>query len=203
MNRVVFGGTTQPGCTPIAPSSPAYDPTVRCTRFDVADAKKLVARSGVSNPTVHLMVLNNTRELLIAQFIQASEAAVGINVVIEPVDIATRGSRSMAGNFDTMLNGPVGAPDPDFNYTWLNSAGSRNYGGYSSPRLDLVLANARKATSPAALKTLYHAAEEIIASDRPVIILYHAVRFTGISSGVDGVRVFPDLQPHVEFAQYR
>ena len=60
-----------------------------CTPYDPADAKKLVAASGFPNPTVHLLTPNTSDRLLVAQFIQAEEAAVGINVVIDTIDSAS------------------------------------------------------------------------------------------------------------------
>ena len=61
----------------------------RARRTTPQHAKKLVAASGFSNPTVHLLTPNATDQLRLAQFIQAQEAAVGINVVIDSTDAAT------------------------------------------------------------------------------------------------------------------
>jgi peptide/nickel transport system substrate-binding protein len=60
MNKVVFGGTVLPGCTPISPSSAWYDPSVKCTPYNPTQAKKLVQASGVSNPTIHLMATSTS-----------------------------------------------------------------------------------------------------------------------------------------------
>jgi peptide/nickel transport system substrate-binding protein len=203
LNRVVYGGTTQIGCTPVSPSSETFDATIRCTPYDPANAKKLVARSGFPNPTVHLLVQDTTEQLRVAEFIQAQEKAVGINVVIDAR--APYGPYLASGNFDTALAGPaIGASTDRAIFDWFGTSGSDNYGGYSNPRLDQILANSRKATSPAALKTLYHAAEQILAADRPAIILYHSVRFAGVSADVVGVETrSADLLLRVAFARYR
>jgi peptide/nickel transport system substrate-binding protein len=73
LNKVVFNGTVLPGCTPISPSSSWYDKTIKCTAYDPAQAKQLVQQSGISNPTVHLMVPTASVALRQAQFIQAEE----------------------------------------------------------------------------------------------------------------------------------
>ena len=103
LNKVVFGGLFHPSCSPIAPANTAwYDATkVPCTPYDPKDARKLVAASGFPNPTVHLLTVNTTDMLRLSQFIQAQEAAVGINVVIDSTDLATSTARPLAGNFDT------------------------------------------------------------------------------------------------------
>jgi peptide/nickel transport system substrate-binding protein len=181
-----------------------YDPTIKCTPYNPADARKLVARSGISNPTVHLLAAATTDISRLAQFIQAEEAAVGINVVIDQADNATVNSRFASGNFDTVTSGPAGNGDTNhilFNY--FATSGGSNHTGYSNPQLDEILANTQKAISPKALKTLYHAAEVILAADRPVIFLYHSVRYAAFNSSVTGVQLRPDLVLQVKFAQYK
>jgi peptide/nickel transport system substrate-binding protein len=203
MNKVVFGGTTQTGCTPISPASPSFDASIRCTPYDPSDAKKLVAQSGFPNPTVHLLTSTTTEQTRLAQFIQAEEAAVGITVVIDTLDLATFIARAASGSFDTLIAGPATAGNADQSINdWVGTSGSFNSGGYSNPRLDLILANMHKATTAKALRTLSHAAQQILASDRPIIVLYHSVRYTAFSSSVTGVQLRPDLVLRVAFAQF-
>jgi peptide/nickel transport system substrate-binding protein len=202
--KVVLGGIGVPGCTPIAAQSAMYDPTITCTPYDPADAKKLVAQSGLSNPTVHLLIDTSTVNGRIAQFIQAEEANVGIDVVIDTADTATASARRISGGFDTVIVSPAGTADSDRQmFPTFATSGSMNYGGYSNPLVDLILANGRKATNPTDLKTLYDTAEHVIQQDRPLVILYHGVKLFAISSSVAGVQPYPDLVPHVAFAQYR
>jgi len=204
LSRVVFGGDVQPGCTPFAPTSPGFDPSIHCTPFNLAGAKKLVAASGIVSPTVHLLTSNQTDLLRLAQFIQAEEAAVGINVVIEPTDTATANSRAAAGNFDAYLGGFSGSPDTDRNiFQFVATSGSFNWSGYSNPRLDLILANARMAMKKKAIATLYHAALQIILADRPVIYLYHPVVYAAVAANVSGVQLPFDTLLRVALAQYK
>jgi peptide/nickel transport system substrate-binding protein len=202
--KVVQGGVGEPGCTPIAPGSPVYDPSIKCTPYNPNDARKLVAQSGFPNPTVHLLTGTGDQQARVAQFIQAQEAAVGINVMIDSFDGATGAAMMSGGNFDTVLVSPAGTSDTDRNlYPVFATTGPQNFSGYSNPSVDLMLANARNATSLSALKTLYDTAELQILNDRPVIILYHAVKLFGVSTSVAGVQAYPDLVAHVAFAQYK
>jgi len=105
LNKVVFGGTNLPGCTPISPASSFFDSSVKCTAFNPAQAKKLVQQSGVSNPTVHLMVPTGTVPLRAAQFVQSQEAAAGIRVVIDSTDFVTSLSKADAGTYETFQIG--------------------------------------------------------------------------------------------------
>ena len=141
---------------------------------------------------------------VLGQFIQAEEAAVGINVTLDaPVDDPAAVADETSGNFDAIPSAWTGTPALDLNvYQFLATSGSRNFGGYSNPRLDVILANARKATSPTALKTLWHAAFQIIISDRPIIFLHHPIVTAAVAANVKGVEFLNDIQARVDFAQY-
>jgi peptide/nickel transport system substrate-binding protein len=204
LNKVVFGGTVLPGCTPISPSSAWYDPSVTCTAHNSADAKKLVAASGISNPTVHMMVPTGSVAAREAQFIQAEEAAVGINVVIDTVDFVTSLSKADAGTYETFQIGWSGRVDPDGNiYQFVSTTGSQNDSGYSNPKLDTILNNAREATTDAARKKLYKQAEQILLKDRPLIYLFHPVTRASLSKQLQGVTLYPDTLLRVAFASYK
>jgi peptide/nickel transport system substrate-binding protein len=204
MNKVVFGGTVVPGCTPISPSSAWYDPSIKCTPYNPTDAKKLVAASGVSNPTVHLMVPTGTVALRQAQFLQSEEKAVGINVVIDSTDFVTSLSKADAGTYETFQIGWSGRVDPDGNiFQFVATSGSQNDSGYSNNRLDYVLNNSRKAATEKSRRTLFRVAQQIILNDRPLIYLYHAVTYAGVQKQLTGVKLYPDTLLRVANASYK
>ncbi len=204
MNKVVFGGTVLPDCTPLSPSSSFFDPTVKCTAYNPTEAKKLVQQSGVSSPTVNLMVPTATVGLRLAQFLQSEEAAVGIKVNVLSTDFVTSLSKADAGTYDVFQIGWSGRVDPDGNiYQFVATTGSQNDSGYSNPRLDLILNNARKASTDKARKTLYKAAEQILINDRPLIYLYAPVVRAGVSTSLKGVTMYPDTLLRVAFASFK
>jgi peptide/nickel transport system substrate-binding protein len=202
-NRVVNNGLQHPDCTFIPFGNTAwYGPTkVPCTPYDPADAKKLVAASGIPNPTVHLLTATATSSLLGAQFIQSEEAAVGINVVIDSVDLPTAAARANGGNYDAFLIGFTAGVDPGPDLlSVFGTQGSANNAGYSSPRLDLIIANGFKATSTKARETLYRVAQQVIQTDRPWIVLTHGVTYAAVSNNVMlGDSTFDDYV----FGQYK
>jgi len=202
--RVVFSSDVQPGCTPIPPESSVYDPTVQCTPYNPADARRLVAASGVANPTLDLLTPNTTDSLRLAQFIQAEEAAVGINVVIDSTDLATAVAEATSGNFQAYLDSFSGSADIDKDiYQFVDTSGANDRSGYSSPRLDLILANTRKAQTPKALTTLYRAAAQTLLGDLPIVFLYHPIKYAAVSNTVAGVQFFFDAQLRLGFAQLK
>jgi peptide/nickel transport system substrate-binding protein len=203
VNRVAFGGLYQPSCTPVPPANTMWYPAIKvpCTPYDPADARRLVAWSGIAHPTVDLFAGPITERQRLAQVIQAEEKAVGINVVIDTGSISTS-----SGNFDALIAAFQPGSDGDPNYiitqqfaTW----GSLNTGGYSNPRLDYVLANGLKATQPAARAVNYRVAQQILLADRPAIFLYDTVYHAAYSTSLTGIRLIPNGQLDVEYAQYR
>ena len=66
-----------------------------------------------------------------------------------------------------------------------------------------MLANSRKASTHRALKTLYHAAVRILLADRPIIFLDHPIVYAAVATSVKGVEFLSDIQPRVDFAQYK
>jgi peptide/nickel transport system substrate-binding protein len=207
LNQVVFDGLYQPSCTLIAAANtPWYEATkVPCTPYDPKRAKKLVAESGFPDPTVHLLVASTAGQLRLAQFLQAQEAAVGINVVIDSTDAVTSLARGVAGNFDTYFLGYLTSiPDPnDVIYRFLVTSGVSNRSGYSNPRLDLILNNALKATDFKARSTLYYVAQQIIGNDRPMIVLYNMTIYAAFSTNLTGVRLASDGNLLVANARFK
>ena len=195
-------GEAVPDCTPISPSSTkVFDPTIKCTPYNPQDAKRLVAKSGIQNPTVQLTTTESTTVL--DEFIQSEEAAVGINVTINQVSEPAMVAVENSGNFDAIVAAWTGSPAIDRNvFQFLATTGSRNYGGYSNPQLDLILANARKATTAKALRTLWHAAFQIMLRDRPIIFLEHPIVYAAVAANVKGVEFLSDIQARADFAQY-
>ena len=191
LNKVAFGGLYEPICTPIPPANAVwYEATrVPCTPYDPKDAKRLVAESGLASPTVHL-TYGNTEQLTAAEVIQAEEAAVGIHVIIDTYDAATLNARLVSGSFDAVIRGGLSSEDfdPDGQISrYLSTLGDHNYSGYSNPRMDYVLANARKALGFRARALDYRIAQQIAASDRPIIYLYTAVALSAYGVNVIGI----------------
>jgi peptide/nickel transport system substrate-binding protein len=197
----VVAPVAQPGCTLIPPSSEYYDP-VKCTPYDPAAAKKLVAESGIANPTVHLLESSSTIAALIAQVIQSEEQAVGINVVIDTVSTAARNAAEQAGSFQTVIDTTSFGEDPGT--TLLDEFGGQgaNVSGFLSPPLDLIIANWFKSTSVQSQKTLLHAADQILATARPMIVLYYQNTAIAYNTELVGIQTSNGLLYRLAFAYY-
>lgn len=208
INKVVFGGLNEPDCYPLAPVSPWYKPTTAGLQCNLhandALASRLVKASGISKPTVNLLLGGTDPVTLrLGQVIQSMEKAVGITVNLHPTEFTTSLNEATQGNFDAYAVGWSGRVDPDGNiYGFVASPGTLNYSGYSNPKLDYILNGARKSLTATSRDTLYRAALKIIHGDRPLIYLYHPVYYFAVSKSVTGVQIYGDGLIRPAFAAY-
>jgi peptide/nickel transport system substrate-binding protein len=205
INRVVFGGTVLPGCLPVPPASPYYDAKIKCPSRNVARARLLVRSTGMATPVrVRLMIGTDQVAARLGQVIQSMAAQANFRVELQPTEFVTALRRQDQGNYDSFAVGWSGRVDPDGNiYQFVHSKGSLNNLGWSSPRMDMLLDNARKAATPKARKTLYNAAYRILRTDLPLIYLYYPVNRHGVTANVKGVRLYGDGLIRAYFAEYK
>jgi peptide/nickel transport system substrate-binding protein len=203
-NKIAFRGLVSPACGPISPQSPFFDRLPCNLHRNLARAKREVKASGVSNPTVKLMINNDSDDARQGAFIQSQEEDAGIRVVLQPTEFVASLNKEDKGDFEAFLIGWSGRVDPDGNIYQFNATkGSLNDSGYSNPRVDVILNNARHAATMKARKTLYRAAIRILRQDRPIIYLYHDIIRDGVTNKVTGVKVFGDGLVRAEFGSFR
>lgn len=205
INRVVFGGTVLPGCLPVPPASPFYDAGIKCPGRDLARARSLIRSSRVSTPVrVQLMIGTDQVAARLGQVIQSLAREAGFQVDLQPTEFVTALRRQDQGNYQAFAIGWSGRVDPDGNiYQFVHSKGSLNNLGWSSPRMDLLLDNARKAATLKARKTLYSHAYRVLRTELPLIYLWHPVNRHGVTANVKGVRTYGDGLIRAYFAEYR
>jgi len=208
INKVVFGGTTQPDCFPWAPASPWYQAAkgLPChLTANVSAAKAAFAKAGVRAPvTVKLMIGTDPIAARLGQVIQAMEKPIGFDVELQPTEFTTSLNRADAGNYDTFAIGWSGRIDPDGNfYQFVNTKGSQNDSGYSNATVDRATNNARKAATQQARLVSYRAAIKQVLKDLPLIYLYHPVNRFGTVNNVSGVKVYGDGLIRAQFAGFK
>jgi peptide/nickel transport system substrate-binding protein len=204
INRVVFGGTVLPGCQPVPPTSPYYDPSIKCPPRNVAKARQLIQASGLPTPVrIRLMIGTDQVAQRLGQVVQSMAQEAGFEVTLQPTEFVTALARQDQGNYDSFAVGWSGRIDPDGNiYQFVHSKGSLNNLGWSNPQMDLLLDNARKATTAKARTTLYRAAFRVLRSQLPLIYLWHPVNRDGVDKNVRGVELFGDGLIRAMRAQY-
>ena len=191
----VFNNWFESACSPIAPQSPYASPASNaCPPFDPGRSRRLLAEAGVPTPLKVTMQVTNTQDQLrFAQALQASVAEGGFDLRIVPVEYSTLLDVQKRGTFELLQLGWSGRIDPDGNTTrFLGTQASTNYGGYSSPELDDLLAEASRTIDTARRAELYGRATQVIQRDNPIVYTYRLRSLTVHSSQLAGVEVYSD-----------
>jgi peptide/nickel transport system substrate-binding protein len=202
LNQVAFEGLYTPGCTPIPPNSP-WAVNVPCPAQNIAQAKKLIAATGLKTPIhVSLMVPNDPLDLQIGSIIQSMAAKAGFAVALQPLEFTTTLTKAAAGQFELYVVGWSGRVDPDQNIysDWFPDAGL-NYTGADYPALNNLLTEARASTSTTQRQALYTQAVQLMHTERNIIYLWYPKFYLGLSKNVTGVQFLPDSLIRLEFAQ--
>jgi peptide/nickel transport system substrate-binding protein len=202
LNQVAFEGLYTPGCTPIPPNSP-WAVSVPCPAQNIAQAKKLIAATGLKTPIhVSLMVPNDPLDLQIGSIIQSMAAKAGFAVALQPLEFTTTLTKAAAGQFELYVVGWSGRVDPDQNIysDWFPDAGL-NYTGADYPALNNLLTEARASTSTTQRQALYTQAVQLMHTELNIIYLWYPKFYLGLSKNVTGVQFLPDSLIRLEFAQ--
>jgi peptide/nickel transport system substrate-binding protein len=205
INRVVFGGTVVPGCLPVPKASPYYDASIKCPARNLDRARQLIQQSGMQTPVrVRLMIGTDQVAARLGQVIQSLAEPAGFRVELQPTEFVTALRRQDQGTYDSFAIGWSGRVDPDGNiYQFVHSKGSLNNLGWSTPRMDLLLDNARKAATLKARKRLYSSAFRILRSQLPLIYLWHPVNRHVVGDTVKGVQTYGDGLIRAYYAEFK
>jgi peptide/nickel transport system substrate-binding protein len=203
--KTVFDGQFDPACGPIAPESQFSTPAVqKCRPYDPDKAKQLLQQAGVPVPYQLSMLVTNTPDTLqFAQALQAMVKPAGFQLKLQPLEFTTLLDQQDQGKFQLLQLGWSGRVDPDANITnFVGTQGSQNVAGYSNPKVDRLLAQARETQDVAQRARLYGQVQTLTQKDDPIIYIYRQRNLTGVSKDVSGVQVFPDGIIRVAFAGY-
>ncbi|HNR62507.1 MAG TPA: ABC transporter substrate-binding protein [Thermotogota bacterium] len=129
MIEVIYNGLAQPQWGPVSPASPFYDPAIEdlATPYDLEKAKEMLKAAGftwnaegklVDDRGIQVKFLlttnagNNQRETA-CNLIVDTFGQIGIDVTFNPIDFNTLvGALTATGNWETMVMGLTGGPDP-------------------------------------------------------------------------------------------
>lgn len=195
--NTVFNNWYEPACSGIVPKSTYATPAgIACPAYDPQKSKQLLTEAGVQLPyPITMQVTNSQDQLRYAQALQANVAEGGFDLKIVPTEYSTLLDVQKRGTYEALFLGWSGRLDPDANITRFMTTGSGgNYGGFSSPKLDDLLAKAARTTDTAQRAELYGQSTKVIQEENPYIYTYrirvltvHTARVTGIEAYADGV----------------
>ncbi len=193
INRVVFDGINKPGCGPISPLSPYYT-KLSCPGPNIAEAKSLVAASGVPTPiNLTLMVPTGSLNVQEGEIIAADAKPAGFNITVQPTEFTTALTSAGAGNYQLFSIGWSGRVDPDQDTTAFYTQGSAlDYTGQAPPSVMTPLAQADQTTVTANRKALYYQAEKAMVQWGGILYLFHTTNQVAYPKNVTGVSFTPD-----------
>ncbi len=191
--KVVFGDVAVPGWSPFAPGTPMGDSFPAPAR-DLEKAKRLVAETGAAGAVnISLRVSPSPTNQQIAQVVQSMLAEANIKITIEQEEFGALLKRLGDKNYDMAQVGWSGRPDPDGNiYAFLITGSGNNYSGYSNPKVDQLLGDARKPSDMAQRKPVYEQIVKIAHDDVPYVYLWHPLVVMGLGPTVQGYVSVPD-----------
>jgi peptide/nickel transport system substrate-binding protein len=202
INKVVFDGQYVPGCGAISPASPFF-PSAPCPAQNIAEAKKLVAQSGVKTPIklTLLIASGDSEQTQLGTVIAQMASQAGFAIKLLPEDAVTAGNQVLKGQFQLYLNQWSGRVDPDLNITPFWSPSSKiNYSGVDDKALNNTVAEAASTTDMAQRKALYNKAQLIMLNDLDYISLFYPKLIMGEQSSIRGVQFFSDGLPRFQAA---
>jgi peptide/nickel transport system substrate-binding protein len=203
--KTVFNGQFDTACGPISPKSQfSTSAAQKCRSYDPEKAKQLLKAAGVSTPYKLTMLVTNTPDTLkLAQVLQEMVKQGGFDLKLQPLEFTTLLDQQDQGKFQLLQLGWSGRVDPDANMTnFVGTQGSQNVAGYSDPKVDQLLAQARRTQDVAQRAKLYGEVQTQTQKDDPIIYIYRQRNLTGVSKDVSGVQVYADGIIRVAFAGY-
>ncbi|HTQ13401.1 MAG TPA: peptide ABC transporter substrate-binding protein [Rhizomicrobium sp.] len=157
----------------------------------IAEARALLAQAGFgpNNPLVFdYNYQNQTDARLIAVAFQAMWKNVGAQVRLVPSESQVHYNLLRKQQFDAAWSGWVADYRDAKNYLmlWETSAADLNFGRYSNPKYDSLMAQSDAERDPAARAELLQQAEQIVLDDAAFAPIYFGVSRNLVSTAVKG-----------------
>ncbi|HET8626892.1 MAG TPA: ABC transporter substrate-binding protein [Thermomicrobiales bacterium] len=188
-------GLGKPGVGPIAPGNYAFDKSLKPIPYDLDKAKSLLQQAGAPPDNVSFIV--NKGNVLREDFLtytQAQLAKIGWKINAQTIEYATLIDRLTKKDFDVqgVTPGTGATLDPGELYNSYLSTSPANYSGYSNPKLDDLLKQAKEQLDPQQQIPIYAQIQQILMDDLPVYYAWYRPflhvakkKFTGYVDSVD------------------
>jgi peptide/nickel transport system substrate-binding protein len=192
--NVVFNGVYVPTVQAVPPSSPFFDEALKVPTRDVAKAKALLQKAGVTLPVrLDLLVINDPENMQAAEVVQSMANEAGFDVHLQAMEFASSLQAAVRGDYQAYMIGWSGRVDIDGNtYQFLHSNQANNNGNYASPAVDKLLEQARGLTDVAKRRDLYAQMWPILREDLPFTYLWNPRNIVAMTGKLTGFRAVPD-----------
>jgi peptide/nickel transport system substrate-binding protein len=177
-------------------------PASACVKRDLARARRALARTGVSNPTLEIefptdYVLEGMSFTTISEAVQADLKQVGINVVLRGAPLTAWLPRWIDAK-PHMVQGAQAAlyPDPNSASAYLPTGYRGQYAGYTprdAPDLTALGVRAQRELNPQRRAALFRQLQQKFNRESPLIPQFQPSTVIAASSRIKGVVVVPSF----------
>lgn len=202
---IAYFGAGELGFQEVPSGSPWFDTEAVLPTRDVEAAKALLAEAGVQTPlTIGYLGLPQYPELLkTGEVVREQLKEIGIDMVIEPVDVSIWFDRFVNGDYQITSAYQERTVDPDNFYALvLRSGGLINTTAYSNPELDALVDEARTMTDFDTRFDLYRQVRDIVAQDAPIVFAHYETINYLMRKNVCGSTVNPTLELRMELVSF-
>ena len=174
----------------LSSASPFYDSTIEPLAYDPEKAKELLEEAGWDSTKVLRFYVNSGDNTFVngVQVIAAQWAAVGINVEITTVDLATLMTVAGTTDYDIMAVQYTYAPvDPYPDVTWL-LGGEGSWTGYYNEEVTGALEGTQQTSSGEEIKDFYSTVNRKMQEEAPMFSVYVISAQGAVSNRVAGAQ---------------
>ena len=158
----------------LSSASPFYDDSLTPVSYDPEKAKALLEEAGWDGSQTIRFYVNSGDSTFVnaASIIAAEWAAVGINVEVTTVDLATLMTVAGTNDYDIMAVQYTYAPvDPYPDVSWL-LGGEGSWTGYADDSISEALAGTQQTSDIDEIKGLYSIVDKKVQEDVPMFSVY-------------------------------
>ena len=158
----------------LSSASPFYDDSITPMTYDPEKAKELLDEAGWDGSQTLRFYVNSGDSTFVngAQVLAAQWAAVGINVEVTTVDLATLMTVAGTNDYDIMAVQYTYAPvDPYPDVSWL-LGGEGSWTGYADDSISEALAGTQQTSDIDEIKGLYSIVDKKVQEDVPMFSVY-------------------------------
>ncbi len=194
INQVAFNGEFMPGNQWINPENPYYQKSLPVPKRDLAKAKALLKKAGITVPLpVDYMVPKGAENQQVAELVQAMAGEAGFDVKVRVTEFATSLNEGEAGRYQAFQIGWSGRVDPDGNsYIFHKCKAPQNVGGFCDKDVDAWLDQARLINKFEERKALYEKVARKVLDEENIIYLYHQRILVAHTDRLTGYKQVPD-----------
>ena len=174
----------------LSSASPFFDDSIEPVSYDPEKAKELLAEAGWDGSQTLRFYVNSGDSTFLngAQVLVAQWAAVGINVEVTTVDLATLMTVAGTTDYDIMAVQYTYAPvDPYPDVDWLLS-GEGSWTGYADDSISEALAGTQQTSDIEEIRGLYSIVDRKVQEDVPMFSVYIISAQGAVSSRLSGAQ---------------